>query len=267
VDFATLAGLASGILIITAAVASGSDFTIFINFPGFLIVVGGTTAAVLIKFPLRVCLESFWAGLKTAFVDRSEKAEELIVLATRLSSVKRKNGVLALERVNIKNPFFLKGIQLIADGRKPEFINKVLTMEMNHAIERHQVGERVFRAIGESAPAFGMIGTLVGLVQMLTQMEDPNALGMGMAVALLTTLYGSLIANLVALPIADKLQMRYEAEFKSKALIIESILNIEKGENPRVMEQILMTYVSKEVRNKMENNINGHGDAAYQDHR
>jgi len=256
-DFATLAGLISGIAVITAAVSSGSDFTVFINLPGFLIVVGGTTAAVLIKFPLRVCIESFWTGLKTAFIDRSEKVEQLISIAAELSDLKRKKGRLALESYSVRNPFFKKGIQLIADGHKPDFIKKILTMEMNQAIDRHQVGERVFRAIGDSSPAFGMIGTLVGLVQMLTQMDDPSALGMGMAVALLTTLYGSLIANLIAIPIADKLQMRYEAEHRSKVLITESILSIERGENPRVLEEILLTYVAGRERSKVESIING----------
>jgi len=243
-DFATLIGLISGISIITLAVASTSDFLIFLNVPGFLIVVGGTGAAILIKFPLKVCFHSIQAGLRTAFIDRSERPEEIIKLATKLSDIKRKKGHLELEKVPIRNALFRKGVQLIVDGRKPDIIEKILTLEQHHAIERHQAGERVFRAIGDSAPAFGMLGTLIGLVQMMTQMDDPQKIGVGMAIALLTTLYGSLIANLFAIPIADKLQMRHESEYNSKALIIESVLNIEQGENPRVMEEILLTYVS-----------------------
>ena len=263
-DFATLAGLISGITIITFAISSSSDFLIFLNLPGFLIVAGGTLAAVLIKFPLRICLQSFTAGVKTAFVDRSERPEELIKLATKLVTVKRKHGNLALEKTPIRNSLFRKGIELLVDGHKAEFIKKVLRLEMEHAIERHEVGERVFRAIGESAPAFGMIGTLVGLVQMLTNLEDPGSLGMGMAVALLTTLYGALIANLIALPIADKLQMRHESEYQNKTLIVECILGIEKGENPKVMEEVLITYLSgndrktlfnNEANNKSSNNV------------
>lgn len=257
-DFATLAGLISGVAVITLAVASGSDFGVFLNLPGFLIVIGGTTAAVLIKFPLRTCIASFIEGLNTAFVDRSERPFELITLATRLAETVRKKGQLALEDEQIKNPFFRKGAALIADGRNPDFIRKVMTMDMDHAIERHLVGERVFRAIGESAPAFGMIGTLVGLVQMLSNMDNPDSLGMGMAIALLTTLYGSLIANLIALPIADKLQMRAYAEHTNKALIVESLINIEKGVNPKIMEEILLTYLPNRERDEFANGDTTH---------
>lgn len=252
-DFATLIGLISGISVITLSVASASNFLVFFNIPGFLIVLGGTTAAILIKFPLRICFHSVIAGFKTTFFDRSERPEEIIKLATKLSLVKRKEGHLGLENIPIKNALFRKGVQLIVDGHKPEIISKVLTLEIHHAIERHQVGERVFRAIGDSAPAFGMLGTLVGLVQMLSQMNNPQSIGQGMAVALLTTLYGSLIANLIANPLADKLQMRYESEYNSKELIMESVLNIEKGENPRVMEEILLTYISGQDRKSFVN--------------
>jgi len=262
-DVATLAGLISGIAVITFAVSSGSDFLIFINLPGFLIVAGGTTAAVLIKFPLKICIQSFVAGVKTAFFDRSERPEELIKLATELSSLKRKHGNLALENIPIRNALFKKGIAFLVDGHKADFIKKVLQLEIQHAIERHEVGERVFRAIGDSAPAFGMIGTLVGLVQMLSNLSNPDSLGMGMAVALLTTLYGSLIANLVAIPIADKLQMRHESEYQNKTLILECIIGIEKGENPKIMEEVLITYLSgndrKLLLNHNNENRNGNG--------
>ena len=258
-DFATLAGLIAGISVITFAVSSGSDFYIFLNLPGFFIVFGGTAAAVLIKFPLKICIQSFIAGIKTAFVDRSERPEQLIKLAIQLTSVKRKKGNLALENTPIRNTLFKKGIELLIDGHKIDFIKKVMQLEIEHAIERHEVGERVFRAIGDSAPAFGMIGTLVGLVQMLSNMQDPNTLGMGMAVALLTTLYGSLIANLVAIPIADKLQMRHESEYQNKTLILECIVGIEKGENPRIMEEILFTYLSGNDR-KLLMNHNNHSE-------
>ena len=256
-DFATLAGLISGISIIAYAVSASSDFSIFFNLPGILIVTGGTTAAVLIKFPLKVCVRSFGDGVKTAFIDRSERPEELILLAKKLTTLKRKKGNLALEDIPIRNTLFKKGIELIIDGHNVDFIKKVMRLEIEHAIERHEVGERVFRAIGDSAPAFGMIGTLVGLVQMLSNMQDPDALGLGMAVALLTTLYGSLIANLVAIPIADKLQMRHESEYQNMSLILECIMGIEQGENPRMLEEVLITYLPGRDREYMMNQVNG----------
>lgn len=242
-DFATLLGLFAGVIVIAGAVASSSDMGSFVNLPGVLIVVGGTTAAVLVKFPLKNCIDAFAGGLKVAFIEGQERPEELIKQATFLSAIARKKGKLALESAVIKSRFFKKGAQLIADGHSPEFIRKLLTMEMDNSIERHQLSERVFRAIGDSAPAFGMIGTLVGLVQMLTKMDDPAMLGSGMAVALLTTLYGSVIANLFAIPLADKLLMRAQEEYLSKALIIESIICIDEGQNPKVMEELLATYL------------------------
>ncbi len=242
-DIATLTGLTAGILIISAAVFSSSDISIFLDLTGFLIVVGGTASAVLIKFPLQTCAQALLTGIKTAFVERSERPQELIQLATQLSRTARKHGHLAMENVKVRNPFFSKGLHLIIDGHKDEFVRKVMTTDMTQAIERHMVGERVFRAIGETAPALGMIGTLVGLVQMLVAMDDPAKLGVGMAVALLTTLYGALIAHLVAIPIADKLDMRAQAELRTKELIIESLINIQKGENPVIMEEILSAYL------------------------
>lgn len=253
-DIATLVGLIAGIGVIAGAVTQGSNFLIYLNLPGFLIVVGGTAAAVLIKFPLKICIESFVEGLKTAFIDRSEQPMEIVRIATHLADIVRKQGKLALEHTPVKNHFFRKGIQLIVDGHKPEFVRKVMTMEMDQSVDRHLVGERVFRAIGESAPAFGMLGTLVGLVQMLTQLDDPSKIGMGMAVALLTTLYGSLIANLIALPIADKLQMRALAEHSNKELIMESLMSIERGENPRLMEEVLFTYLPNHQRELLNGN-------------
>ncbi|MDH4275427.1 MAG: MotA/TolQ/ExbB proton channel family protein [Gammaproteobacteria bacterium] len=251
-DFATLVGLIAGILILTFAVALGSDFAIFVNIPGILIVVGGTGASVLIKFPLKICFSAFLDGLKTAFIDRSEQPAELIKLASQLSGRARREGKLVLEKIPVRNQFFRKGLVLVADGHPTEFIRKVMTLEMDRVIDRHMVSERVFRGIGESAPAFGMIGTLVGLVQMFVHLENPKEIGAGMAIAMLTTLYGAIIAYLVALPIADKLQMRAMAEHHTKMLIIEAIVNIARGENPKVIEEILLPYLPSSNRDSLE---------------
>jgi chemotaxis protein MotA len=247
-DVATLAGLIAGIAIISAAISSSSDLMTFVNIPGLMIVLGGTTAAVLIKFPMKTARQAFANGVRSAFLHREQHAEDIIKQAVQLSMIGRKKGKLALEQVEVRNPFFEKGILMIADGHSSDFIRKALTLDMDLSIERHQLGERVFRAIGDSAPAFGMIGTLVGLVQMLTKMDDPSGIGMGMAIALLTTLYGSLVANLVAIPIADKLQMRAQEEYHNRGLIIESIGCIHDGQSPRVMEEVLLAYLPSEQR-------------------
>ena len=235
-------------MVIGLAVMVGSDLWIFLNLPGFMIVVGGTFAATLIKFPLTTCMSAFIDGIKVAFVDRKEDPESLIEQASELAGHVRKGGLLALERQTIKNAFLKKGIMMCVDGNNPEFIQKVLTTDMMQTIQREEVGERIFRAIGDSAPAFGMIGTLVGLVQMLTNMGDPATIGPAMAIALLTTLYGALIANLIAIPMADKMETKAMQDRNNRTLIIESVLSIQRGENPRLMGDLLEVYVKDDRR-------------------
>lgn len=247
-DFATLIGLIAGTTIIALAVLSGSNISAFINLPSILIVLGGTFAATLIKFPIGICFSSFGLAMRKAFWQEPEHPRDIIKLANKLASLARKDNLMALERQPIANPFFKKGIQLCVDGRKADFIRDVLTKEMDLSLERHQFGEKIFRAIGESAPAFGMIGTLVGLVQMLSDLKDPTSIGPAMAVALLTTLYGALIANLIALPIADKLNSRYLQERINKSIILESVLGILEGINPRLLDDLLESYLPSNQR-------------------
>jgi len=238
-DKATLLGLAAGISIILAAIVSVSDISTFLNLPGLMVVLGGTTAALFIKFPLSQVLPGFVGGLKEVMSHRSNSTRELISQIVDLSMLARKRGKLSLEKAHINNAYLQKGAQLIADGHSAAFIRKVMKLDLENNIERFQFGERVFRAIGDSAPAFGMIGTLVGLVQMLSHLDDTAGIGQGMAVALLTTLYGSLIANLFANPIADKLQLRAQEDYYSSQLIIEGLLAIHEGMSPKVIEQLL----------------------------
>jgi chemotaxis protein MotA len=160
----------------------------------------------------------------------------------------RKSGLLALEGKEIKNEFLGKGIRLCVDGHDPEFVSRMLTKDINQTIERHETGVGIFKAIGGSAPAMGMIGTLVGLVQMLSSMDDPKAIGPAMAIALLTTLYGAVIANAFALPIADKLAFRSSEERINKSLILETIKGIQDGLNPKVLRELLKTYLPSNKR-------------------
>ena len=250
-DLATLIGLIGGIAVILVSILVGSNLTLFINLPSVMLVGGGTIAATLIKFPLSNFLSAFKVALN-AFFQKAENPNALIETAVNLSHVVRKEGLLALEYRELENSFFQKGLQFAVDGEDAEFVRKVLTQDMDLTIERHEVGQKIFRAIGESAPAMGMIGTLVGLVQMLANMDDPASVGPAMAVALLTTLYGALIAYLVALPIADKLELRSNEERINKSLIIESIAGIQEGQNPRVMEELLKTYLPQGERTGAE---------------
>ncbi len=258
-DIATLLGLIGGMAIIFAAIVTGSDLMIFLNLPGVMIVVGGTAAATLIKFPLAHCFSAVRVAFK-AFRYELDSPLDLIRQANELAAVVRKNGVLALDGQPVSNEFLAKGVQMAVDGLPPEFVRRALREDMEQSMERHDVGQKIFRAIGDSAPAFGMIGTLVGLVQMLSNMQDPKSIGPAMAVALLTTLYGALIANLIALPIADKLELRGLQEKVNKLLMIESIVSIQQGQNPRIMDEMLEAYIPHHERQKLLNLLEGGGN-------
>ena len=254
-DIGTLIGLISGVAVIVIAVLSGSDFWIFLNLPGFLIVIGGTFAATLIKFPIATFATALADGTKAAFIDRGDDSQALIRTAGELAEKVRKAGLLSLEDEPIENAFLRRGIKMCVDGGSPQFIHKVLTTDMTQTIRREEVGERIFRSVGDSAPAFGLIGTLVGLAQMLNDMGDPATVGPAMAVALLTTLYGALIAHLIAIPIADKLQTKALHDRNIHALIIDSVLSIQKGENPRVLDELLGVYVRGNARRRATDEV------------
>ncbi len=241
-DLATLVGLLGAFGIIISAIIVGGSAIIFVNIPSLLIVGGGTIFAVLMKFPLGHFLTAFKIATK-AFFNKAENPMKLIEEGVNLANIARKEGVLGLEGQDIENEFLQRGIQLSVDGHEPEFVRTMLGKDINLTIERHERGQAIFKAIGDVAPAMGMIGTLIGLVQMLSAMDDPKAIGPAMAVALLTTLYGAIIANAFALPIADKLAHRSQEERLNKALILETISSIQEGLNPRVMEELLKTYL------------------------
>ena len=169
-----------------------------------------------------------------------------------LAETARKSGLLALESHEFKNEFLGKGIRLCVDGHDPEFVKRMLGKDISLAIERHDTGKGIFKSIGDVAPAMGMIGTLIGLVQMLSNMDDPKSIGPAMAVALLTTLYGAIIANAFALPLADKLGFRSTEERINKSLILETIAGIQEGLNPRVLGGLLKTYLPGSKRESEE---------------
>jgi chemotaxis protein MotA len=242
VDLATLIGLVGAFGIIATAIVIGGSALIFLNVPSLLIVGLGTIMVVLMKFPLAHFFSAFKIAMK-AFLHKPEDPQSLIREGVELANIARKEGVLGLEGREISNPFLERGIQLCVDGHEPEFVRQMLNKDVNLTIERHERGQAIFRAIGDVAPAMGMIGTLIGLVQMLSNMDDPKAIGPAMAIALLTTLYGAVIANAFAIPIADKLALRSNEERLNKALILEAINAIQEGINPRVMEELLKTYL------------------------
>ena len=211
VDLATLVGLIGALGVIIGAILTGGNAGTFLNLPGLLIVVGGTLAVTLMKFSFGETMGLFKVGMK-AFFHKPEQPKGLIEAGVELATIARKEGMLGLEKQEVSNEFLKRGIQLCVDGHEPDFVRNMLNKDINLTIERHDTGQGIFKSIGDVAPAMGMIGTLVGLVQMLASMDDPKKIGPAMAVALLTTLYGAVIANAFALPMAEKLAHRSREE-------------------------------------------------------
>ncbi len=250
-DLATLLGLITAWGLIIATIALGAAAGTFVNMPSLAIVLGGTFAVVLMRFTLGQFIGSIKTATK-AFLHKSESPEAIIDNVVELAGIARKEGLLALERQEISNPVLSKGIMMLVDGHEPAVVKKALLTEMNETLNRHSVGQQIFKAMGDAAPAMGMIGTLVGLVQMLSNMSDPKSIGPAMAVALLTTLYGAMLANMFALPIADKLSLRSSEEQMNKNIIIESVLGIQEGQNPKILGEILKNFLPASKRETEE---------------
>jgi chemotaxis protein MotA len=249
-DLGTLIGMAGGAVIVLIAISLGGNFGSFIDMPSFILVVGGSLMATLLRFNIGEVSGAFKIGLSVTFGGSMTSSRRLIEQMADLSRIARQRGLMALQSIEITDSFLKKGIQLCVDGLALEFIKDALTRERDLYIERLEEGERVFRALGDAAPAFGMIGTLVGLVQMLTNMEDPAAIGPAMSLALLTTLYGALIANLIALPIADKMAAKLSIEQLNRSLVIEGTLHIHNKTNPDIMVDFLNAYLPENQRIK-----------------
>lgn len=250
-DLATLIGFLAAWGLIIATIAMGAGAMVFVNVPSLLIVIGGAFAVVLMRFTLGQFIGSIKTAMK-AFLYKAESPSELIDVVAELAAVARKEGLLALEGQEINNPVLAKGISMLVDGHEPAVVKKTLTTEMNETVARHKIGQDIFKQIGDAGPAMGMIGTLVGLVQMLSNMSDPKSIGPAMAVALLTTLYGAMLANMFALPVCDKLSLRSNEEQMNKNIIIESVLGIQDGQNPKVLEQMLRNYLPPSQRESEE---------------
>ncbi|NIT59715.1 MAG: flagellar motor protein [Aliifodinibius sp.] len=243
-DFATLLGLFVGTAAILGSIMTAGGLSGFINVPSFLIVIGGTIAAVLIQYPLNDVLKI--VGVARQIIQHnSNDPTELIEMIVKFAEKARRDGLLALENhiKEIDDGFIKSGLQLAIDGTEPELLNDILDTEISNLEERHKKGHGIFDAFGTYAPAFGMIGTLIGLVFMLQSMEDPASIGPSMAVALVTTFYGAVMSNFVFLPIAGKLKERTKDEVQNREMIIAGILSIQSGDNPRLVRQKLMTFL------------------------
>lgn len=241
-DLATLVGLLGALGLIIATMLMSGEMSMFINAPSMVIVVGGSTFAVMAKFGLGQFLGAFKVAGKS-FMNKLDDPADLIDEIVELADAARKGGLLSLEGREVGNDFLQKGIQLLVDGHDPDVVKGLLNKDRQKAEERHAVGADIFSAIADMAPAMGMIGTLIGLVAMLANMDDPKAIGPAMAVALLTTLYGAVMANGLCDPIASKLKLRAAEESMVKSLIIDALLSIQGGQNPRVIDSMLRAYL------------------------
>lgn len=241
-DLATIIGLTGALLIVALAIFLGGSVTMFLDLPSALIVLGGSTFVVLSKFGLQQFTGAFRIAAK-AFLYRADDAAAVIHRIVELANVARRGGLLSLEDQQVSNRFLADGIRLLIDGHDPEMVKATLAKDRSLALDRHAWGQRIFVAMADVGPAMGMIGTLVGLVQMLANMDDPKSIGPAMAIALLTTLYGSLLANVICTPIADKLRLRGTEEGMLQAIVIDGLLAIQAGQNPRVIQSLLERYL------------------------
>ena len=250
-DIATLLGLFGGLAVIASAIFLGGSVSTFVNVPSMVVVIGGTFMVTLCQISLSQFLGSFKVTLR-AFMHKSIAPESLIEEAITLADVARKEGILALEGHDIQDPFLENGVKLCIDGHSIDVVQKMLSKDINLELQRQNTGIQMFKSIAEAAPAMGMIGTLIGLVQMLANMDDPKSIGPAMAVALLTTLYGAVIANAIALPLAAKLKAISSDERLNKLLVLESVSGIQEGINPRVLQQLLTAYLPESKREAAE---------------
>ena len=248
-DLATILGIVSAFGLILFAIISGSGLSAFIDIPSLAIVAGGTLGTGLINYPLKEMIGSINV-VRHAFFHTAQTPGLWIPKFVEFSTTARRDGILALPNVvtDLDNTFLAKGIQLIIDGMEPKAIENILETELEFQKNRHKLGAELFQTLGGFAPAMGLIGTLVGLVQMLQSLDDPSTIGPAMAVALLTTFYGAIFANIILLPIAGKLRTRSSEEQMASELMVEGILSIAAGDNPRIVEQKLHAFLAPLLR-------------------
>src|SRR3954464_996757 len=247
-DIATGAGLVAGVVVIVTLILMGGDFRMFYDVHAIIIIFGGSFAATLIRFPLAAMLHGLPLGFKYAFRMRATGTRELVDELASIAEVARKSGPIGLEKMTPEDPFLAKGIRFVADGYDADFIRDNLERDRDNFLTHLDEGQKIYRAYGDCAPAFGMIGTLIGMVQMFANMTDPAKLGPFMAVALLATLYGALVANLFCLPIADKLQLKKHDEDINRSLIIDGVLMIRDAKSPSLVREMLIAYLPEKHR-------------------
>lgn len=254
-DIMTPVGLILAIGLILYGILSGGTISSFIDVGSLAITVGGTFAAIFIAYPLSE-VKKIPTFIALAMKEDVISKVDIIEMFSDFSKKARREGLLSLEdsMADVEDKFLKKGMQMVIDGVEPENIKDILELEIQKIEDRHRIGSSMFNKLATFAPGFGMIGTLIGLINMLVKLDDPSTISSGMATALITTLYGSLIANVLFLPIANKLNHKTEIEIEAKELMIEGILAVQSGVNPRIIEETLITYLPPKERELIANN-------------
>lgn len=250
-DIASLTGIVCGLGLIISAILMGGDFSLFVNIPGIMIVVGGTLSATLLTFPLADVLSAFKAAV-FVFSSKQDNPNDMVFTMIELCKITRKEGLVGLSRTKTDHAFIAKACMLISDGADEKIISDTLTIEIDAMKERHFIVQDVFTKMNAYAPAFGMIGTLIGLVQMLANLADPSSVGPAMGVALLTTFYGAVLAFMIFGPIAGKLKSITAKEVMNLQIIFDGASSITQDANPRMVYEKLSSYIPSSQRKALE---------------
>lgn len=252
-DIATIVGILLGFIVVVSAIVMGGGAAMFFHMPSLAITIGGMLCATMIHFSLPQFLAIF-SIIKKTIIAKIPSQSELIQKMVNFAAINRRDGTLALEPEisRLNNPFFAKGLQLLVDGQDAESIRDLMEPEIQYLQERHAGGKKILEFMGAAAPAFGMIGTLIGLVQMLRNLSSPDQIGQGMAVALLTTFYGAFAANLIFIPLAGKLGIYSKEESISMEMILEGVCAIAQGDNPTLVRERMQAFVSHGRRHEVK---------------
>jgi chemotaxis protein MotA len=253
VDFGTVVGIFIGMGLVFSAIVMGGGLLLFLDVPSLLIVFGGVAASILMSFPLPVA-KTVPGVVMRAFLHKAPSHRVILEAIIKYAEIARRDGMLALEEEAEKAPdeFLKKALRLAVDGTDAELIGMILRLELIALDRRHKDGQAIMKAGAEYAPAFGMIGTLIGLIQMLQVLDDPAAIGGGMAVALVTSFWGAFLANTLFLPLAAKLKNRSAEEKSIRRLVIEGITSIQGGDSPRIVKEKLHTFLAPTTRAELE---------------
>jgi chemotaxis protein MotA len=251
-DFGTPLGIFLGCAFILAAITMHGSLKDFVDVPGAMVAFGGSTSALFIMFPMKKVLGTFGV-VKNVFFNKLPPPREVIKRIGELAGFMRREGLLALEKqiAEIQDPFMVRGLEMVVDGTPREKFEEVLQTELQCIQERHLTGKKIFDQLGASLPAFGMVGTLIGLIQMLGALDDPSKIGAGMAVAMVTTFYGAFVANMFYLPMAGKLENRSKEETLIREITIQGLLALVDGESPKVIETRLLAFLSPKGRTEV----------------